>query len=346
MKYYGPYTKQAAQLFRKADRVFCRVIDEKIYLCDGYVCFVASPIDYDAVFRPVFQRDAGNWERNADGFIDSCSIDISRIFIIDSRAQLLEKCPVCFDVMQSKAMSKVYSFVTADHMDALIVNSAFIDAFQGVAWYGTTPTNPLFAFYPDSSGDCIGLVLPIRIDSEQRRAALGYYRDISAQERELEKTVNRLRKENAALNEQLEACKAANSLLSEVPEDITNALEAIKEEKERALADLTEAENRIKELESTLESEDLKTRRELSVKVSILEYRLKQAAPGQVETVETKLVRACEKIQALGLFPEIHGEKTAVPIVWIKDTIGRKSELKEIGAKYSAKYDAYYMTVA
>ena len=66
---YSSYTAALTRSLKGSERIHCKTDEENkaVYVCNGYFLVKLTPMEYDALVRPITQRDAGDYIINADG---------------------------------------------------------------------------------------------------------------------------------------------------------------------------------------------------------------------------------------------------------------------------------------
>lgn len=198
----------------KGDNIFCQVKENRIYLTNGFVVFIATPAEYENYFRSVTKRDAGNFKIDKAGCIPS-DMDIASIVEKGKNdAVLLEKTNILIEAKDGRLLSTFRngSVSIAANRDFI---SAFSEGKMNVKWYGSNANSPLYAFVPDSTGECVGIVLPVRITDndaaaiQARPTSETKDADNVGSVSELEQTNAELSSALAEVEEELEATRAA-----------------------------------------------------------------------------------------------------------------------------------------
>ena len=60
---YSSYTTALTRSLKATERLHCKVDEENnaVYVCNGYFVVKLNPAEYDALVRPITQREAGNF---------------------------------------------------------------------------------------------------------------------------------------------------------------------------------------------------------------------------------------------------------------------------------------------
>lgn len=309
MKYYGYFTKKAAQAI-KGDRIMCRTYDDgkTIYLCNGYVLFKCSPDDYDAIFRAALGRDPGDWMIN-NNVVGPCDFDAAGMMEKSARTADHKMQRVGLEFLTGgKAAAAT---IAEDRKFTALFNPAFLESVTDCDLYSAGKASA--AIYT-REGIPVALIMPVRIDAAQDRTIRAF---VDAPEKEDRPAVDTLEAEKAAAEARAAALEAE---LANVREDLEQTRKEA-QEKEAAPVD----RSRLAEL----------------VEAAAEEYRAEKAQGAQ-----TPAQKAVARVEALGLTATIKGAQTAAPVVWINGGEDRAEDLKKAGAVWSAKRSAYYIRVA
>lgn len=270
------FNKSASKAL-KGDNIICQVKENRIYLTNGFVVFIATPAEYENYFRSVTKRDAGNFKIDKAGCIPS-DMDIASIVEKGKNdAVLLEKTSVLIELKDGRLLSTFRNGSVS-----IAANQDFISAFPGVTWYGSNANSPLYAFFPDSTGECVGVVLPVRITDNDAAAI---------QARPTSETKDA---DNVGFVSELEQTNA----------ELSSALAEVEEELEATRAALRACRDRIAYLEKSLpdESNQAKTEDpEQTEEAQTLERELEQEREARIkaeqerDTLELRIdyLRAC-----------------------------------------------------
>lgn len=324
MKYYGYFTKKAAQAL-KGDRIMCRTYDDgkTIYLCNGYVLYKCTSVDYEAIFRPALGRDPGDWSYNKGvDAVSPCDWDAAGMMEKSAHDATHKMERVALEFVNGGKPAA--AAIAEDRSFTALYNPAFLEAVENCDLFSAGKVNA--AIY-SREGDPVALIMPVKISEAQDRTIRAF---VDAPEKE----------DRPADNDKIRALEA-------------------EKDAETARADALEQErNAAQDRAAALESELAKVREELEqarkeaapvdrsrlaelVEAAAADYKAEQAAQEL-----TPAQKAVARVEALGLTATIKGAKTASPVVWINGGEDRAEDLKKAGAVWSGKRGAFYIRVA
>lgn len=323
MKYYGYFTKKAAQSL-KGDRIMCRIYDDgkQIYITNGYVMYNCSPVDYEAIFRAALGRDPGDWSINKN-VVGPCTTDLRDM--MDKAARTADHKMERVNLEFLTGGKPAAATIAEDRSFTALFNPAFLEAVTNCDLISAGKASA--AIYA-REGIPVALIMPVRIDEAQDRTIRAY---IDAPEKE----------DRPADNGALEAEKAAAEARADA---LTNELVTLRAALEKSQAEAVELSQELEEVKKQLVREAAPVDRprlaEL-VEAAAADYKAEQAAQEL-----TPAQQAVARVEALGLTATIKGAQTAAPVVWINGGEDRAEDLKKAGAVWSGKRGAFYIRVA
>ena len=237
---YSNFTTALTRSLKVTERLHCRVNEETraVYVCNGYFLVKLDRTEYDALVRPVTQREAGNFViYNGEADTVNEPLDMEKLLAdaAQDAAHELAPAPFLFDPGVKGVKSKIaayYSesgdFVAGFNSDYAAIISASLPRKS------KNPTSPMVVFSGDEPQ---AMILPVRIDKEKSRvpAAVRAYFTDKPEESNHEK-LKRARKDRdewEALARRLEAERDSRerelSELQKVLADKTAEIEALTE---------------------------------------------------------------------------------------------------------------------
>ena len=322
---YSNFTTALTRSLKVTERLHCRVNEETraVYVCNGYFLVKLDRTEYDALVRPVTQREAGNFViYNGEADTVNEPLDMEKILAdaAQEAAHELTPAPFLFDPGVKGVKSKIaayYSesgdFVAGFNSDYAAIISASLPRKS------KNPTSPMVVF---SGSEPQAMILPVRIDKEKSRvpaAVRAYFTD--KPEESADEKLKRARKDR----DEWEA--------------LARRLEAERDSRERELA----------ELQKVLAGK--------TAEIETLTERLNaqpEAQPAPVEEAQQKQAPAdkaaalVETLAALdGITATVKGAQTAAPVVWLTgEADAHKEKIEAMGGKWSTKRGAWYFKIA
>lgn len=326
MKYYGYFTKKAAQAL-KGDRIMCRTYDDgkTIYLCNGYVLYKCSSVDYEAIFRAALGRDPGDWSINKN-VIGPCDFDAAGMMEKSARAadHKMERVALEFQTGGKPAAATI----AEDRSFTALFNPAFLEVVTNCDLFSAGKAAP--AVYA-REGDPVALIMPVKISEAQDRTIRAY---IDAPEKE----------DRPADNDKIRALEAEKDAETARADALTNELVTLRAALEKSQAEAVELSQELETVKQQMDREAApmdRSRLAELVDAAAADYKAEQAAQDM-----TPAQKAVARVEALGLTATIKGAQTASPVVWINGGQDRADDLKKAGAVWSGKRGAYYIRVA
>lgn len=326
MKYYGYFTKKAAQAL-KGDRIMCRTYDDgkQIYITNGYIMYNLSPIDYETIFRSALGRDPGDWSLNKN-VIGPCTTDLRDM--MDKAARTAEHKMQRVNLEFVTGGKAASATIAEDRSFTALFNPAFLEAVTNCDLFSAGKASA--AIYA-REGIPVALVMPVRISDSQDRTIRAY---VDAPEKE----------DRPADNDKIRALEAEKDAETARADTLANELVTLRAELEKAQAESVDLAQELEEVKKQLVREAApvgRSRLAELVEAAAADYKAERAAEDM-----TPAQKAVARVEALGLTATIKGAQTAAPVVWINGGEDRADDLKKAGAVWSAKRSAYYIRVA
>ena len=301
------------------NRLHCNVdADGMIYVCNGYFAVKLDRAEYDALVRPVTQRDPGNWVLSENGETGPDPINLVEILenAAKDAAQTITAAPLLFDVCKKGKgtapqlvgyYSETGGFVSAFNAAyASIVSPALERKSAG-------SVSPMVVYSAESP---IALILPVKVSDKPnilRTVRAWFVEDGQPQN---DKAVEALRRDNEQLRQDYAKAHIDADALRRQVEELQAAVTA-KTEQINALTDRINTQPDPQEAADDTQPQD---------KAAVLVDKL-SALPNVTATVK--------------------GAQTAAPVVWLSgDTDAHKEAIEAMGGKWSGKRAAWYIKVA
>ncbi len=320
---YSSFTSGLTRALKSnSARLHCNVdANGMIYVCNGYFVVKLSSLEYDALVRPVTQRDAGNW-----ALIDNGEISPDPINLIDAlndaaklAAHVVTPAPMLFEIPKIKGKfqlagyySETGDFVTAFNPVYASIVSPSLERKSGGS------VKPTVVYDGESP---IAMILPVKVDDKPNivRTVRAWFTD--KPEESADEKLQRARKDR---NEW---------------ERIARRLEAERDSLERELAELQAV------LASKNQQIEILTER-LNAQPDPQPAPVEEAQPDQ--TPADKAAALVEELTALeGITATVKGAQTAAPVVWLTgEADAHKKNIEAMGGKWSNKRGAWYFKIA
>ena len=323
---YSNFTTALTRNLKITERLHCRVNEETraVYVCNGYFLVKLDRTEYDALVRPVTQREAGNFViYNGEADTVNEPLDMEKLLAdaAQDAAHELAPAPFLFDPGVKGVKSKIaayYSesgdFVAGFNSDYAAIISASLPRKS------KNPTSPMVVF---SRSEPQAMILPVRIDKEKSRvpaAVRAYFTD--KPEESADEKLKRARKDR----DEWEA--------------LARRLEAERDSRERELADLQKVlADKTAEIETL--TERLNAQPDPQPQEEAAEVQQEQTPAG-------KAAALVETLAALdGITATVKGAQTAAPVVWLTSAAdAHKEKIEAMGGKWSTKRGAWYFKIA
>ena len=321
---YSNYTTALTRSLKITERLHCRVNEETraVYVCNGYFLVKLDRTEYDALVRPVTQREAGNFVIENGEQVPNEPLDMEKLLAdaAQEAAHELTPAPFLFDPGVKGVKSKIaayYSesgdFVAGFNSDYAAIISASLPRKS------KNPTSPMVVFSGDEPQ---AMILPVRIDKEKSRvpAAVRAYFTDKPEESNHEK-LKRARKDR----DEWEA--------------LARRLEAERDSRERELSELQKVlADKTAEIEALTE----RLNAQPGAQPAPVEETQQEQAPAD------KAAALVETLAALdGITATVKGAQTAAPVVWLTgEADAHKEKIEAMGGKWSNKRGAWYFKIA
>lgn len=171
-KQTGNYTSEASKVLKRSSRLECQVTEDgTIYICNGFLIYKMTPMEYSALVQPVVCCDAGNWHIDSSGKCDR-TVDVLDIFrsTIEAAkdAATLQACPMVFTTDQKVEITGCFggSF-------SAMYNRSFLGAISPAANLKAVSATAAAIAYSD--GEPFAMVLPIKPNPAICRAVTAYF---------------------------------------------------------------------------------------------------------------------------------------------------------------------------
>ena len=325
---YSSYTTALTRSLKGSERIHCKTDEENkaVYVCNGYFLVKLTPMEYDALVRPITQRDAGDYIINADGTTAPGPLDMVKALTDAAREAVHGLTPAPFIVAPSDKRSKstISPYYSASGDFVAGFNSDYAAIISGdLPRKSKNPISPMVVFSGDEPQ---AMILPVRLDETKTRvpAAVRAYFTDKPQEPADEKLakVSKERDDLEILAHQLEAQRETVERVH--GQEITR-LQNIIDAKNEQIEALTERLNAQPEAQP--------------------QEAVEESTPEQ--TPADKAAALVEKLAALeGITATVKGAQTAAPVVWLTgEADAHKNEIEAMGGKWSAKRSAWYFKI-
>lgn len=321
-RYFTAARKKSALYMQSADGVTC--------LSDGRaVVFARHPGEYDALLRPITGRDAGDWT-----FAPGCdpapgTLDLIKA-VSASTAGAAEAVlsPLTSDLKGTPARL----FWLPEKAAVMAVSSAMFDMVSYPGSVSYTAAGPLSGLLVKDAADVpAALFLPIRLDNAAMfsRAVSALYAgtndpvsELAAVKSELAATKARLASAETIARDALAGERAARAA-AKTPRKRFTIKRPAPVSPEKATSDLAP----VSPEKATKDASDAAAKNRETVSKS-------DALAALLD-----LIRSCPALAC-----EVHGAKSAAPIMWVSgDTRPHKELLKAAGFKWSPKKSAWWV---
>lgn len=333
---YSQYTTALTRSLKAAERLHCKVDEENsaVYVCNGYFLVKLDRTEYDALVRPVTQREAGDfvlYNGEADATREPLDMEKLLTDAAHDAAHELTPAPFLVDPCTKGTKSKIVAYYSESGDFVAGFNSDYAAIISAsLPRKSKNPISPMVVFSGDEPQ---AMILPVRLDETKSRvpAAVRAYFTDKPQESADEK-LQRARKDRDDW------------------EQMARRLEAERDSRERELSELQKVL-----ADKTAEIEALTER--LNAQPDPQPQALGgKAAPAVGSPAGDPLEQApAEKAAALvetlaaleGVTATIKGAQTAAPVVWlIGEADAHKDEIEKLGGKWSGKRSAWYFKIA
>ena len=324
---YSSYTTALTRSLKATERLHCKVDEENsaVYVCNGYFLVKLDRTEYDALVRPVTQREAGNFVIENGEQVPNEPLDMEKILADAAREAVHDLAPAPFIVAPSDKRSKAtispYYSESGDFVAGF--NSEYATIIDpSLPRKGKNAISPMVVF---SGDDPQAMILPVRLGSPEKpsrvpAAVRAFFTD--KPEEPADEKLKRARKDR----DEWEA--------------LARRLEAERDSRERELAELQ------KVLAAKNEQIEALTER---LNAQPDPQPQEEAAEAQREqTPADKAAALVEQLASLSnVTATVKGAQTAAPVVWLTgDTDAHKAKIEKLGGKWSGKRSAWYFKIA
>lgn len=350
---YSNYTAALTRSLKATERLHCRVDEEQnaVYVCNGYFLVKLNPAEYDALVRPVTQREAGNYVINTDGETDTTHepLDAAKLLADAARdaAHELTPAPFLFDPHTKGTKAKIATYYSESGDFVAGFNSDYAAIISGdLPRKSKNAISPMVVFSGDEPQ---AMILPVRLDETKSRvpAAVRAYFTDKPQESGDEK-LTRARKERDDWENTARRLEAERDSREAEAAQLRRENEQLRQDYAQKHIDGEELRRQIEELQAVLASKN--------EQIEALTGRLNaQPDPQPAPVVEVqpeqapadKAAALVEKLAALeGITATIKGAQTAAPVVWLTgEADAHKDKIEAMGGKWSAKRGAWYFKI-
>ena len=316
---YSPYTTALTRSLKAAAHLHCRVNEETraVYVCNGYFLVKLDRTEYDALVRPVTQREAGNFVIDVNGETNAATepLDMEKLLADAAQEAAHELTPVPFLVdphsKSTKAKiipyySEIGDFVAGFNSDY----AAIID--PSLPRRSKNPVSPMVIYSGDEPQ---AMILPVRLNEENSRiptAVRAYFTD---NPQTADEKLQQVRKDRDDWEQTVRRLDRTISELQKALADKTAEVEALAE--------------RLNAQPDTQPQEEAD-----------------EAQPYQ--TPADKAAALVEELTALeGITATVKGAQTTAPVVWLAgEADAHKERIEAMGGKWSSKRGAWYFKIA
>lgn len=307
------------------NRLHCRVDEENsaVYVCNGYFVVKLNPAEYDALVRPIFQREAGNFVIENGELVPNEPLDLEKILNDAAREAVHELSPVPFlvDPCVKSTKSKIVPYYSASGDFVSGFNSDYATIIDpSLPRKSKNAVSPMVIYSGDEPQ---AMILPVRLNEEKSRVPAAVRAYFNAEPENADEKLKRARKERDEW------------------EDTARRLEVERVGLEHTISELQKALS-----DKTAEAEALTERLNAQPDPQPQEETVPEGQ--QEQTPADKAAALVDKLSALdGVTATIKGAQTATPVVWLTgEADTHKDEIEKLGGKWSGKRSAWYFKIA
>ena len=324
---YSNYTTALTRSLKITERLHCRVNEETraVYVCNGYFLVKLDRTEYDALVRPVTQREAGNFVIENGEQVPNEPLDMEKLLAdaAQEAAHELTPAPFLFDPGVKGVKSKIAAYYSESGDFVAGFNSDYAAIIApSLPRKSKNPTSPMVVFRGDEPQ---AMILPVRLGSPEKpsrvpAAVRAFFTD--KPEESADEKLKRARKDR----DEWEA--------------LARRLEAERDSRERELADLQKVlADKTAEIETL--TERLNAQPDPQPQEEAAEVQQEQTPAG-------KAAALVETLAALdGITATVKGAQTAAPVVWLTgEADAHKEKIEAMGGKWSNKRGAWYFKIA
>lgn len=324
---YSNYTTALTRSLKITERLHCRVNEETraVYVCNGYFLVKLDRTEYDALVRPVTQREAGNFVIENGEQVPNEPLDMEKLLAdaAQEAAHELTTAPFLFDPGVKGVKSKIAAYYSESGDFVAGFNSDYAAIIApSLPRKSKNPTSPMVVFRGDEPQ---AMILPVRLGSPEKpsrvpAAVRAFFTD--KPEESADEKLKRARKDRDEWEQMARRLEAERVGLERTISDLQKVL-ADKTAEIEALTDRLNAQPDPQPQEEAAEAQ-------------------------QEQTPADKAAALVETLAALdGITATVKGAQTAAPVVWLTgEADAHKEKIEAMGGKWSNKRGAWYFKIA
>lgn len=324
---YSNYTTALTRSLKITERLHCRVNEETraVYVCNGYFLVKLDRTEYDALVRPVTQREAGNFVIENGEQVPNEPLDMEKLLAdaAQEAAHELTPAPFLFDPGVKGVKSKIAAYYSESGDFVAGFNSDYAAIIApSLPRKSKNPTSPRVVFRGDEPQ---AMILPVRLGSPEKpsrvpAAVRAFFTD--KPEESADEKLKRARKDRDEWEQMARRLEAERVGLERTISDLQKVL-ADKTAEIEALTDRLNAQPDPQPQEEAAEAQ-------------------------QEQTPADKAAALVETLAALdGITATVKGAQTAAPVVWLTgEADAHKEKIEAMGGKWSNKRGAWYFKIA
>ena len=324
---YSNYTTALTRSLKITERLHCRVNEETraVYVCNGYFLVKLDRTEYDALVRPVTQREAGNFVIENGEQVPNEPLDMEKLLAdaAQEAAHELTPAPFLFDPGVKGVKSKIAAYYSESGDFVAGFNSDYAAIIApSLPRKSKNPTSPMVVFRGDEPQ---AMILPVRLGYHEKpsrvpAAVRAFFTD--KPEESADEKLKRARKDRDEWEQMARRLEAERVGLERTISDLQKVL-ADKTAEIEALTDRLNAQPDPQPQEEAAEAQ-------------------------QEQTPADKAAALVETLAALdGITATVKGAQTAAPVVWLTgEADAHKEKIEAMGGKWSNKRGAWYFKIA
>ncbi len=324
---YSNYTTALTRSLKITERLHCRVNEETraVYVCNGYFLVKLDRTEYDALVRPVTQREAGNFVIENGEQVPNEPLDMEKLLAdaAQEAAHELTPAPFLFDPGVKGVKSKIAAYYSESGDFVAGFNSDYAAIIApSLPRKSKNPTSPMVVFRGDEPQ---AMILPVRLGSPEKpsrvpAAVRAFFTD--KPEESADEKLKRARKDRDEWEQMARRLEAERVGLERTISELQKVL-ADKTAEIEALTDRLNAQPDPQPQEEAAEAQ-------------------------QEQTPADKAAALVETLAALdGITATVKGAQTAAPVVWLTgEADAHKEKIEAMGGKWSNKRGAWYFKIA
>lgn len=324
---YSNYTTALTRSLKITERLHCRVNEETraVYVCNGYFLVKLDRTEYDALVRPVTQREAGNFVIENGEQVPNEPLDMEKLLAdaAQEAAHELTPAPFLFDPGVKGVKSKIAAYYSESGDFVAGFNSDYAAIIApSLPRKSKNPTSPMVVFRGDEPQ---AMILPVRLGSPEKpsrvpAAVRAFFTD--KPEESADEKLKRARKDRDEWEQMARRLEAERVGLERTISDLQKVL-ADKTAEIEALTDRLNAQPDPQPQEEAAEAQ-------------------------QEQPPADKAAALVETLAALdGITATVKGAQTAAPVVWLTgEADAHKEKIEAMGGKWSNKRGAWYFKIA